>query len=120
MKEKPKHNFLYPQFEAGFNGLTRMYDFTLRLALSLQFVTVAVAVLLLGGTFWLFQMMPTGFIPSQDSGFFFAFDQAGRSVLFLNMSRHQYAIARVAQADPNILACGSFLTGGTRASSSAA
>jgi HAE1 family hydrophobic/amphiphilic exporter-1 len=108
------HNFLYRMFESAFNVLTRMYDYTLRIALRFRLVTVAVALLMLGGTIWLFTVMPTGFIPSQDSGFFFAFDQAGQDVSFENMARHQYAIARIAQADPNIQACGSFLMGGNQ------
>jgi HAE1 family hydrophobic/amphiphilic exporter-1 len=114
MDHGARHNFLYRMFESAFDAMTRMYDFTLRIALRLKFVTVMVAVLLLGGTVWLFENMPTGFIPSQDGGFFFAFDQAGQDVSFENMSRHQYAIARVAQADPNVQAVGSFLQGGNQ------
>src|SRR6185503_9018914 len=61
-----KHNILYRTFESGFNVLTRIYDFTLRIALRFRLATVGVAVLLLAGTVWLFDIMPTGFIPSQD------------------------------------------------------
>jgi HAE1 family hydrophobic/amphiphilic exporter-1 len=114
MDHGARHNFLYRMFESGFAALTRMYDFTLRIALRFKLATVAVAILLLAGTIWLFRIMPTGFIPSQDSGFFFAFDQAGQDVSFENMARHQYAITRVALADPNIQACGSFLQGGNQ------
>ncbi|HEY4087209.1 MAG TPA: efflux RND transporter permease subunit [Bryobacteraceae bacterium] len=114
MEHNARHNILYRMFESGFDGLTRMYDYTLRIALRFRLATVGVAVLLLAGTVWLFDIMPTGFIPSQDSGFFFAFDQAGQDVSFENMMRHQYAITKIAQADPNIRACGSFLMGGNQ------
>lgn len=114
MDHGARHSFLYRMFESGFDALTRVYDYTLRIALRFSWATVAVAVLMLGGTVWLFNAMPTGFIPSQDGGFFFAFDMAGQDVSFENMSRHQYAVARVAQADPNVQACGSFLMGGNQ------
>ncbi len=60
-----------PLLEGGFNALAHWYESSLRIAMRFRLVTLAVAVLMLVGTVYLFKTMPTGFIPSQDSGFMF-------------------------------------------------
>ena len=57
---------------------------------------------MLAGTVWLFNIMPKGFIPSQDSGFFFAFTMAGQDISFESMARHEYAVGEIARHDPNV------------------
>src|SRR5207248_6836926 len=66
-----RHGALYRVLESGFQALARGYDSTLRGVLRHQFMTVLFLLALLGGTVYLFFTMPTGFIPSQDSGFVF-------------------------------------------------
>ncbi|HYL75749.1 MAG TPA: efflux RND transporter permease subunit, partial [Bryobacteraceae bacterium] len=107
-----KHGVLYRGLEAGFQGMARGYDRTLRGVLRHQFATLLFATALLGGTFWLFFTMPTGFIPSQDSGFFFGLTLAGQDISFDSMVRHQKAVVSVVQHDPNGTAVGSFIPAG--------
>jgi len=104
-----RHGRLYRTLEAGFQGMAHVYDWTLRGILRHQFVTLLFAVLLLGGSIWLFFTMPTGFIPSQDSGFFFGATLAGQDVSFDSMARHQQAVASIMQHDPNATVVGSFI-----------
>src|SRR5439155_12068320 len=73
-----KHGMLYRTLERGFNALAGGYEYTLRKVLHHRLTTMAVAVLLLVGTIYLFFTMPTGFIPSQDSGFIFGITMAGQ------------------------------------------
>ena len=70
-EHETRHGLLYRALEGGFNLLLRWYEFTLRIALRYSLATLAVAILMLVGTVYLFFTMPTGFIPSQDSGFMF-------------------------------------------------
>jgi HAE1 family hydrophobic/amphiphilic exporter-1 len=56
--------------------------------------------------------MPTGFIPSQDSGFFFGFTLAGQDISFDSMVKHQRAVMSVLQHDPNGVQVGAFVQGG--------
>jgi HAE1 family hydrophobic/amphiphilic exporter-1 len=98
--------------EAGFDWMARVYDRTLLAVLRRQFATLAVAIVLLVGTVWLFKIMPTGFIPSQDSGFFFAFTMAGQDISFESMAQHEYAVAEIVRHDPNVSDVGVFLMGG--------
>jgi HAE1 family hydrophobic/amphiphilic exporter-1 len=85
-----------------------VYDYTLRKVLHHRFATMAVALLLLVGTVYLFFSMPTGFIPSQDSGFIFGITLAGQDTSFEAMAKRQKAILDAIQTDPNIKDVGGF------------
>jgi HAE1 family hydrophobic/amphiphilic exporter-1 len=114
MDHGKRHGWLFNVFERGFDLLASAYEKTLRIALRFKLVTVGVAVLLLVGTVWLFEKMPTGFIPSQDSGFFFAFTMAGQDVSYESMARHEVAVSEIARHDPNVSDVGVFLMGGNQ------
>ena len=85
-----------------FEKLLSAYDFTLRKVMRHGFATMVVAVLLFVGTLYLFRMMPTGFIPSQDGGFIFGVTMAGQDVSFESMQQRQKAVTDILQADPNL------------------
>jgi len=104
-----KHGFLYRIFDKGFNGLANGYDYTLTRVLRHGFITVLVALALLGGTLYLFFTMPTGFIPSQDSGFAFGVAMAGQDISFESMAKHLRALAQIVQSDLNVQGAGSFV-----------
>ena len=77
------------RLSTGWRGLTTARCWS-RCAIS--FVTLVVAVLMLGGRCGCSAIMPKGFIPSQDSGFFFAFTMAGQDISFESMAQHEYAV----------------------------
>jgi len=114
MNHAGRHGRLYRAMESGFDAMTRAYDRTLLMALRWRFATLMVAVLMLAGTVYLFRIMPKGFIPSQDSGFFFAFTMAGQDVSFESMVRHEYAVSEIVRKDPNVKNVGVFLMGGNQ------
>jgi len=103
-----KHGRLYRALEWGFDSLARFYEFTLRKVMDHRLTTMAVAVLLLVGTLYLFFTMPTGFIPSQDSGFIFGVTMAGQDTSFEAMAKRQRAVTDIVQADPNVQAAAAF------------
>jgi hydrophobic/amphiphilic exporter-1 (mainly G- bacteria), HAE1 family len=104
-----RHGFVYNTLEGGFNLLTRGYERTLAMAMRFHPVTFAVAVLMLAGTIYLFKTMPTGFIPSQDSGVIFGGTLGPQGVSFESMARHQKAVADVVKSDPDISDVGAFV-----------
>jgi len=108
------HGRLYSAFEAGHRALASGYDYTLKKVLRHQFSTLMVAVLLLAGTVYLFFTMPTGFIPSQDSGFVFGVGMAGQDISFDSMARHLRAVADIVEKDPNVKDTGTFVMGGNQ------
>ena len=109
-----RHGRFYRALETGFNRLTRAYEATLRLVLRHQLATVLLAVPMLAGTLYLFFTMPTGFIPSQDSGFAFGATLAGQDISFESMAKHQRLIADIAQSDPNVADAVAFVPEGNQ------
>jgi HAE1 family hydrophobic/amphiphilic exporter-1 len=107
-----RHGRLYRGLEAGFQGMARVYDFTLKKVLRHQFATIVFAFALLGGTLFLFFKMPTGFIPSQDNGFLFGVTLGAQDISFDSMARHQRAVMSVLMRDPNLRDVGAFIPGG--------
>ena len=88
--------------EHGFGAMARGYELTLRHVLHHKFATVLVAFGLLSGTIYLFFTMPTGFIPSQDSGVLFGATLAGQDISYQSMARHTRALVDLIGQDPNV------------------
>ncbi len=106
-----RHGFAYNALEGGFNLLTRWYERTLRISMRFRLATLAVAFLMLAGTVYLFKTMPTGFIPSQDSGFMFAATLGPQDMSFDSMARHTYAVGQVFKSHPDVQDVGVFVPG---------
>jgi HAE1 family hydrophobic/amphiphilic exporter-1 len=109
------HGLLYRALERGHKLTERWYEFTLGIAMRFKLATLAVAVLMLVGTVYLFKTMPTGFIPSQDSDFFFGITLGPQDISFENMARHHRAISEIVRAQPGVSDVGSFVIGGNEA-----
>jgi len=112
VEHKGGHGRLYRFLESIFEGMARGYEVTLGAAMRWHWVTMAVAVLMLAGTVYLFKSMPTGFIPSQDSGVIFSQTRAAQDISFESMSKHQQALAAIGKADPDIVSTVSFIRSG--------
>ncbi len=110
-----RHGLLYRTLERGHKLTERWYEMTLGIAMRFKLVTLAVAVLMLVGTIYLFKTMPTGFIPSQDSDFFFGITLGPQDISFENMARHHRAISEIIRAFPGVADVGSFVIGGNEA-----
>ncbi len=110
-----RHGRTYRMLEAGFRGMANWYEYSLGIAMRHRFATLTIAVLMLAGTILLFKTMPTGFIPSQDSGFMFAVTQGPQDISFDSMARHHRAVADVMRADPDIADVVAFVVGGNQA-----
>jgi hydrophobic/amphiphilic exporter-1 (mainly G- bacteria), HAE1 family len=104
-----RHGWLYRALESAFNGLTTSYEYTLTKVLRHKFITVLFAFALLGGTIYLFFTMPTGFIPSQDSGFVFGGIIGGQDISYESMAKHVRAVAGIASQDATVEKYGAFV-----------
>jgi hydrophobic/amphiphilic exporter-1 (mainly G- bacteria), HAE1 family len=103
-----KHGLLYRALERGFESIAGAYDYTLRRVLRHRFATMTIAVAMLAGTVYLFETMPTGFIPSQDSGFILGVSMGGQDISYESMAQRQKAVADIMGRDPNLLGSVSF------------
>ena len=70
-----EHGRLWRLFESFFDALLRLYDRTLQVTLRHKFATMAVSVVVIAGTAYLFIAIPKGFLPDEDQGQIFIFTE---------------------------------------------
>jgi HAE1 family hydrophobic/amphiphilic exporter-1 len=107
-----KHGFLYNVIEQMFDSWLRLYDWTLRASLRFHVVTMAISIALLVGTYYLFDMVPKGFLPSEDQGRFQISIEGMQGVGFDDMTRHVMDVATIVGKDPDILGYSANVGGG--------
>jgi len=107
-EHETRHGVLYHGLESGFNRLANGYERTLAIAMRFRLATLTVAVLMLVGTVYLFRTMPTGFIPSQDSGFIFGVIMGPQDISFESMARHARLVEEIARANTDVENTGAF------------
>jgi HAE1 family hydrophobic/amphiphilic exporter-1 len=79
-----------------------VYDRTLKAVLRHPRLTLAVSVALLVLTGWMFKVMPTGFLPSDDLSQIFVVTEGAQGASFASMREHQQALAKIVGEDPNV------------------
>ena len=99
-----RHGRLYLVSERFFQGMLHAYERTLRLVLIHRRTILAVTIILTIVTGLLFTKMPTGFLPSEDTGQIFAFTEAAQGISFEDMVKHQKELAAIVAENPNIAA----------------
>jgi HAE1 family hydrophobic/amphiphilic exporter-1 len=106
------HGRFYQATERGFDAWLRLYDYTLRGALRFKALTMAVSVVLLAATVYLFMVIPKGFLPTEDLGRFQIQTTAAQGIAYPEMARHQQQIAEIIERDPNVQSAMNILNGG--------
>ncbi len=92
--EGKKEGGLARRFDAGFTRLTHGYEWLVGVLARHWYVILALFVLALVGTFYLFRTVPTGFVPAEDQGYFIVFVQAPEGT---SLQRTQQIVDRVEQ-----------------------
>ena len=93
---------MFPGSEQFFNGMLRVYDWSLIKVLNHPRITMGITLVTLLVTLFLFQIIPKGFIPSEDTGQILASSEADQGVSFEEMVRRQQALAKIVREDPNV------------------
>jgi multidrug efflux pump len=111
LKHTPEQSqgWFYRVSERGFERTIAAYDWTLRLVLRAQTLTLLVAAGMLVLTIWLFYTIPKGFFPIQDTGIIQGISEAAQTVSFQEMSRLQQELAAVILKDPAVDNLSSFI-----------
>src|SRR2546427_4242683 len=107
-----RHGFIYNAIEKMFDTWLRLYDWTLRGSLRFHAVTMAISIALLIGTWYLFMLVPKGFLPTEDQGRFSISTEAIQGIGFDDMVRHQQQVAEIVGRDPNVSGFSSNVGGG--------
>ena len=115
-----RHNVFYRMSENGFNAVQRGYERSLNWAMHHRSIIFGLFILSIVATVQLFRIMPSDFLPSEDTGQINAFTEGANGISFAEMRRHQDEAAQILAADRNVEG---FMTsvgaGGTRGGSNA-
>jgi len=99
---RESHGRFYRASERAFDASLHAYDWSLKRVLRHRLATMVVSGAVLVATVWLFRIIPTGFLPSEDTGQAFAFTEAAQGIGFDEMAAHQQALAAIVGADPSV------------------
>ncbi len=97
-----QQNALYRFLDGGFNKLLWGYEWTLKGVLKYPLLTLLSSLVILLLTFYLFTIVPKGFIPTEDTGQITANTKAAQDISFESMLQHQQAVVNILRKDPNI------------------
>ncbi len=97
-----KHGAFYNATERFFDRMLHVYEVTLSWVLQHRAPTVAVFVLTLVATVWMFIIIPKGFIPDQDTDQMVVVTEAAQGTSYFKMVEHQKEVAELLRQDPNI------------------
>jgi multidrug efflux pump len=111
LRHHPEHEqgWFYRGSEWCFVKTIEQYGKMVRVVLRHQILTLLVAVGTLFLTFYLFNIVPKGFFPVQDTGVILGISEAPESVSFENMGVLQQRLAKVILQDPAVENLTSFI-----------
>jgi HAE1 family hydrophobic/amphiphilic exporter-1 len=112
-----KHGRFYNATEGAYDWLLEKYSVTLGWTMRHRGLSMifSLVVLLLTGV--LFKLIPTGFIPTQDTGQINVSTEAAQGTSYEDMLRRQQQVAAIVQKDTNLQAMMSSVGGGGASSS---
>src|ERR671930_502975 len=100
--ETKKPNIVLRMFERMFEIWLRAYEVTLDWVLARKFLMLMVTFATLGGTVYLYMVVPKGFFPQEDTGFLIGVTEAATDTSFEAMKERQLALADILKNDPAI------------------
>ncbi|MEO8681176.1 MAG: efflux RND transporter permease subunit [Vicinamibacterales bacterium] len=107
-----RHGLLYNLTERVFQSWLNAYDWSLRLTLRHRAITALASFVLVGGSVYLFQIVPKGFLPSEDQSRFQITVEGMQGIGFDEMLRHQMEVADLVAKDPDIIGFSNNVGGG--------
>jgi hydrophobic/amphiphilic exporter-1 (mainly G- bacteria), HAE1 family len=108
-----KHGQAYMVIERAFNRLLAGYTRGLDFCLDHKRATLAVFLITVAATVFLYIEIPKGFFPQQDTGIISGLSDAPQDISFAEMVRRQHALLDVVAKDPDIESYGTSV-GGSR------
>ena len=109
-----RRSSFYKVTERFFEWMLRVYDSSLQVVLRHRVLTMATFVAVLAGTVYMFEIVPKGFIPDQDTDQLAVTTEAEQGTSFYQMAMYQQMVADIVRQNPNVEALMSTV-GGTGA-----
>ena len=100
--ETKKPNIVLRVFERMFESWLRAYEWALDWVLARKALMLVVTLATLGGTIYLYMIVPKGFFPQEDTGFLIGVTEAATDTSFEAMKVRQQALVEVLKSDPAI------------------
>jgi len=100
--------------EGVYNRVLQFYEWSLRTVLRHPLYVITISLILAAFTFYLFQIVPKGFIPSGDTGLLFGNTEGAQGISLDDMIKHQNAITDIIRKDPNVQSYASTVGAGGR------
>jgi len=97
-----QHGKLFNASERVYNRVLAKYESSLAWVMLHRFGALMFSVAVLIGTVVLFRIVPTGFIPTQDTGQITATAESAQGTSFTQMVKNQQQVAAIVAKDPNI------------------
>ena len=111
-ESKEQHGRFYNAIERAWDWTLDKYKTSLDWTMRHRITALVFSLLVLVGTGVLFKLIPTGFIPDQDTGQINIATEAAQGTSFDDMVRRQRQIAQIVQDDPNVASLMSTVGGG--------
>src|SRR5215831_13321383 len=108
-KREEDQSRFYHVSERAFNSIIALYGRTLRVVLHFRTLTLLAAGATLALTVYLFNVIPKGFFPIQDTGVIQGMSDAAQTVSFRSMAAHQQTLADVILQDHAVESLSSFI-----------
>ena len=96
------HGWLYNFLGRCLDGLNKGYEYSLSWVMRHRVTTMVASVLILWATVHMFNLVPKGFIPSEDIGQILINTEGAQGVGFEQMVRNQQQLAAIVAKDPNV------------------
>ncbi len=97
-----QNGIMFRVTEWFFQLMLRWYDWSLKLVLRARPVMLAVFAGTIWLTFYLYEIVPKGFIPDQDSDSMYANSEAIQGISFYKMAEYQQKIGEIISSDENV------------------
>ena len=97
-----KHNLVYRATGWFFKMQLHVYEWTLKGVLKYRPVMLVAFFAVIGLTYYLFQVVPKGFIPDSDTDQISLQMMAAQGTSFYKMKEYQQAVADIVRKDPNV------------------
>jgi HAE1 family hydrophobic/amphiphilic exporter-1 len=100
--KQARHNRLFDLFERGYEAVLRFYERTLRWAMGHRRSVMVFSAVTLVATVVLYQLVPKGFIPSEDTGRVRSSTETAQGTSFDAMVEHQQRAAERVRQNPYV------------------
>jgi len=107
-----QHGRLFNASERVYERILGRYESSLEWVMVHRFGALMFSIVVLIGTGILYKLVPTGFIPTQDTGQIVATTEAAQGTSFAEMVKHQQQVAAIVARDTNIAGFMSSVGGG--------